>query len=618
MAAGALANQDVRWWRPEVGSADWWFAHAPIEEVAGLLATSYIRRHRAARSVPGLHLVDRGIAQLEAVIAATVSVREGLEEADARTRAAELLSTWSSDLEEAEHNEFAILLLHGSDPAADAEVSLSREAMASSRYVGYERALNRILHQQAAESRYDRVVHVNQRPIVPVQNEIRQAIGEDLDLRPALADVHIVAIGGMSESGKSTAAAHLANKHGYARLKIGWLIDTAAGRHRVVEPYKVDSDQLAELCIDALERYCQAHYFVRRVTIESLHRDGFAHSLRKLLGAGLTIVYLECPEPTRRGRGLAGPIDVADRDRVKRLRGAERVRDVADLVVDNGGSSQLLFGQLDRFHAEREWQRCSPRAVVIDGLRIPKHLKQYLDELITTLPKPDLSMVAITGSGAQGAFRPGWSDLDILLVTRDGLATGAGIGDIRKALESVSRHKGGVKVGVTVISEAELSAGALHDRALHALGMTADGREAILWRREGFVLPRPPDAVDNAASVDALPMVVFQIRRHLLAGVPDFRALYKCAAMFAKIVLRARQGDDRPNDGDALRAFCTGHLDRVDVRLADAAAQDRGTLTEVAAELVDWWVGSFQAGRGSHDHLREGLAAVHAAPDLPS
>lgn len=53
VAAGALANQDVRWWRPEVGSADWWFAHGPIEEVAGLLATSYIRRHRAARSFRG-------------------------------------------------------------------------------------------------------------------------------------------------------------------------------------------------------------------------------------------------------------------------------------------------------------------------------------------------------------------------------------------------------------------------------------------------------------------------------------------------------------------------------------------------------------------------------------
>lgn len=42
-----------------------------------------------------------------------------------------------------------------------------------------------------------------------------------------------VAIGGLSESGKSTTAQHLHHRHGFARLKIGYLFGLAAVRHRI-------------------------------------------------------------------------------------------------------------------------------------------------------------------------------------------------------------------------------------------------------------------------------------------------------------------------------------------------------------------------------------------------
>jgi hypothetical protein len=102
----------------------------------------------------------------------------------------------------------------------------------------------------------------------------------------------VVALGGLSESGKSTAGAYLAARHGYARLKIGYLLETAAARRQVADVYALDAAGIAELLADGLEDYCRAHRFQRRVSIESLHRANVTAELAKLLGPSLRVAYL--------------------------------------------------------------------------------------------------------------------------------------------------------------------------------------------------------------------------------------------------------------------------------------------------------------------------------------
>jgi hypothetical protein len=59
--AGSLDAYDPRWRTiTALGMADWWFDQASIEEVADVLACSYLERARQAPS-SGLRLVDRGI-----------------------------------------------------------------------------------------------------------------------------------------------------------------------------------------------------------------------------------------------------------------------------------------------------------------------------------------------------------------------------------------------------------------------------------------------------------------------------------------------------------------------------------------------------------------------------
>jgi hypothetical protein len=159
----------------------------------------------------------------------------------------------------------------------------------------------------------------------------------------SLERVRIVALGGLSESGKSTAGHYLQARHGHARLKIGYLLRVAGELRGIPDVYALDATAQAELLVEALEEFCTAHRFQRRLSIESLHRGETTRELVKLLGARLTVVYLDVEAGVREARGAHGPTDVRERDEVKRARGAERIRDFADLVVDNNGPRAALY-----------------------------------------------------------------------------------------------------------------------------------------------------------------------------------------------------------------------------------------------------------------------------------
>ncbi|MFJ1711853.1 SDR family NAD(P)-dependent oxidoreductase [Streptomyces sp. NPDC088260] len=95
-SAGPLDHYDPRWNAIKAGGlARWWFETGPVEEVADVLATSYLERSRHPFSSP-VRLLDRGIPMLEASVAATVAVREDLDAAQATDRARLLLASYET------------------------------------------------------------------------------------------------------------------------------------------------------------------------------------------------------------------------------------------------------------------------------------------------------------------------------------------------------------------------------------------------------------------------------------------------------------------------------------------------------------------------------------------
>jgi hypothetical protein len=590
--AGRLDDFDARWQQAHAqGIADWWFTDAPLEEIADMLACSYLERARHARQREGLVLMDRGRSMLEASVVATAAVRLGLDHEHAADHARRLLAPYDGDLDQAFADMAEIMLLHADDPATGATRSLSRERSTTARYRAYQHVLNRHLHQRPHPS--STTIVTGTQPVIQVQRRLCRLLSDHgIDvLPPAICGVHVIALGGLSECGKSSAGAYLAEHHGSAQLKIGYLLDVAAARHRISDVYALPPPLAAELLVDELDRYCAAHHYQEIVSIESLHSRDLSAALKPLLGDGVTVAYLDVDLRVRQERGTAGPGDVSKRDTVKRSRGAEEVKALADVVVDNNGTRYALHHRLDRLVRERSWPLVSPRLTSIDTLGLPNHLTGFLEALTGELTPALVDLVAVTGSASRGGYLGGWSDLDILLLA-DGEPDTAVIGDV------VARHEPrleGVKLGLTLISTAECRAGVLPSRLLHTLASITAGTTPVLWHSPGLRLPRPTTGAVTAASAADATAAAVQIRRLLIRRPLQVRSLYKQTALLAKIVLGA-EGQHHAGDADALSVFLT--LTDLTVTAAELPGYTAPeTVTDLARQVLNWWLASLREAR---------------------
>ncbi|MGW0879368.1 nucleotidyltransferase domain-containing protein [Streptomyces sp. NPDC002671] len=592
-SAGPLDHYDPRWAVIKAdGMARWWFETGPVEEVADVLATSYLERSRHPFSAP-VRLLDRGIPMLEASVAATVAVRENLGTAQAADRTRLLLSPYETDLRAAEQDEYALVLLHCGDPEEGTRRSLSHEVTVTDTYAAYQRHLHEQINRLVDDGRFPMSIRIGDRPTVTIQDEVRQLLAPLHPSVPgrALAGVHVTALGGMSESGKSTAGEYLRTHHGHARLKIGHLIEDAASRAGIPDPYRLGSVVQAELIVDALDRFCQAHHFLDSVSIESLHDFDSTAELARMLGSQLTIVYLDASETTRTRRGTAGAQDVADRDVVKSVRGADKIASIAHEVIGNDGPRLELERRLDRIALDHRWPEHQPSTMPVNALGLPVHLESYLAEFLdrTTGPQPLIDLLAVTGSGARGKYQHGWSDLDVFVV-----ADASSLDGIRQVLAELEAELGGVKLGMTVLTRAECRAGAVTSRLLHVLALIGSGALVPLWSAPGLALPAPDAATDIDVSLRDGIQAAIEIRRQLLKGAPDLRSLYKVTALLAKIQLRFN-GIECPSDSDALTVLLDAK--RQDPSAVTTARTERPAAEALATLVLQSWLDTLPGER---------------------
>ncbi|MEU8436795.1 nucleotidyltransferase domain-containing protein [Streptomyces sp. NPDC029216] len=584
--AGALHDHDSRWTDIQGDMAGWWFETSRIEEFVDVLASSYLARS-AAPGVGSLRLFDRGIPMLEASVAATVAVRENLAAPAAADRARALLEPWATDLRVAENAELSLYLAFSNEIDKNVAHSLAHQASVTPPYDRYQQALHERLHVMATEEgRFSHTVLIGGRSIVEVQREIRRLLHPRHPAVPARAldGVQIIALAGLSESGKSSAGEYLRMRHGHARLKIGWLLDTAAAHAGLADPYAVTEVVQAELIVDALDRYLTAHHYLTDVTIESLHSLESTAELRRLLGRQVTVTYLDTPMAARRARSETGADDVVVRDLVKESRGADRIAGIADEVIDNSGTRLGLERRLDALFLDRHWPARHPETQPVNMLGLPISLESYLHKLLdrtTGGADPVVDLLAVTGSAAKGRYRSGWSDLDVLVV-----ADNARLGPLADVLAELRPDLEGVKLGVSVVTLAECRTGNLSVRLQHVLAQIGAGAITPLWVRNGLRLPAPDPAAIVAATVMNGVQATFDIRRQILAGAGDLHALYKVTALSAKVQLEFRRVPVSA-DEDALTTLLGAHGH--DTSLARTARTDRAAALEVARIVLDLW-----------------------------
>ena len=200
----------------------------------------------------------------------------------------------------------------------------------------------------------------------------------------------------------------------------------------------------------------------------------------------------------------------------------------------------------------------------------------------------------MTGSGARGEYQHGWSDLDVLAVAGpDKLSL------LRDVLAELAGQLSGVKLGFTVVSEAECAAGAVTPRLLHTLALIGAGQLPVLWCDGSLALPCPDREADALASLGDGVAGAIEIRRQLTRPALDLRSLYKVTALVAKVGLRA-DGEEHPGDADALHSL----IERFPGPFADlghdvivAARHDEQAATDLAHAVLAWWLSALPAAK---------------------
>ncbi|MGH3736184.1 MAG: hypothetical protein ACRDT6_11275 [Micromonosporaceae bacterium] len=552
---GTIDRWHPRWMEVSAGDfARWWFSDSTTEEHVALVLDSHAAR-LCARSAVALE--DRGYPMLVAVCAATAAVKENLSERDALERVTRMVTTRDVLSRRSVH----VLLRHSSDPAREAALALQRDAQEPSEvYAAYQLALANILEIQVGEGRYDAVVVRGDRPILDIQRDIRLAVAASrvtVDQLPEVVPERVWVLGGLSESGKSTVGELLRDEHGVTRLKIGYLLDVAAARARISDPYEQWSEpEEAERLAEELLRFTSATK-APRISLESAHRYEATVHLRRVLGADRChVVYVDAGQSERAGRTAETTAQLNRRDTIKTERGAARLADAADWVIRNNGSLAVLKLAVARLAAREDGsvQRLESGK---PAPRIGPWLRTAVDHLVDD----EVVAVVATGTTSGAGWLDGWSDVD-LLVVRNTLPAAW----LRQAHERLGAPAD-LKVGLSCFTTSEVEARLVPPRVIHALRRLHQERQGLLFCRAGYRLPFPPLPVSDHMSRGDLGLALMVLRRLVSVSDVDVRAVYKHVLLVMKILLRACG-----TELDAHHAVCTEFARRfpdADIKLPD-------------------------------------------------
>ncbi|MGH4014752.1 MAG: hypothetical protein ACRDSL_12665 [Pseudonocardiaceae bacterium] len=479
---------------------------------------------------------------LRATCAATAALKDDLSP----TKALRLVDHLAADLPTAApRREVHVLLRRSADPAREAAEALRREPKpANERYAAYQRTLAEILALQAERGEYHAVLDLGDAPILDVQRRLRGRLADlGVEVQPLPDDVldRLWVLGGMSESGKSTVGELLRDEHGVTRLKIGYLLEVAAMRAGTADPYECWSErEQAERLTEEILRFAETTK-ARTISLESAHRFEATAHLKRVWGDRCQVVYVDADATIRASRAAETETRLRGRDATKRERGADRIADIADHVIDNSVPLSALKLTVNRMVSTVDLPR-----VALDASG-PVTQSGWLGQATDHVLDDHVALVLATGSTGTASWRDGWSDLD-LLVVRD-TAPVAWLRGVAGSLPAPD----GIEVGLSVFTSADIDALRVPPRVVQALRRAAQG-VGVLYRRAGYLLPVPVSVHGDRTSRGELGLVLMTTRRLLAHDRPDVRAVHKHLVLLAKILLRA-DGHDLHDVDDVLTAF---------------------------------------------------------------
>lgn len=335
---------------------DWWWNSSEEDFVCTIYAALGRRsQHTMNGEETTFALLDRGKVMFDAVIAAVFATKSKEGDLDeARLRRYSIIQENSLQVP---GEELAILLKHGKTLEDSVRISLERENKpVDDRYRRYQTFLQRELQYQEDHGAYQHTILASGPDTHrEVQDEIRRVVKsyrDDPQLTPVLHNItRVYALSGLSESGKSTFAQKPCEHFGPSlafRSKIVYFNDEASETMRK-SLYELSEKEQATLLLHGLERFSYRYYWLKILTVESLHRDTVAMWLKTWMGDKLQIIFVDTSEALRLERSLVPLNDLVINDDMKRERGVELIRQRADFILDNNGSLDDSLQQLLRY-----------------------------------------------------------------------------------------------------------------------------------------------------------------------------------------------------------------------------------------------------------------------------
>lgn len=333
-----LVKYDERW--PDykgTSMGKWWFEDVSPDLFVDIILSSL--KKRSADTAGGkISIHDRSVNMFKAVVAATFLTRGIQREVDILN----FVDTAFEEVQALYSEETEIVLIPSDEYQSSIQMyldSINFETETFSeqneiRYQRYQSFLKKMLEVYVYPLAQPIIVDA---PIVDIQNRIRSLLNGDLslNLQQFLSDdTLIIALGGLSECGKSSFANHFRGRHGFFRLKQKYFYDLVESHYGVIKP---------DLVVLEMLRFFQSHTITKNFTLESLHDPAIPAMLKLFFGTRAKIVFIDtsiqvrslrCADEEKCDIEQAKRL-IAGKDALKIARGAELVKAIADQVVNN-------------------------------------------------------------------------------------------------------------------------------------------------------------------------------------------------------------------------------------------------------------------------------------------
>ena len=338
---------------------NWWFSSSTPEEFCDIIYASLQARNKDISTIKKpIIIVDKGVCNFDARVIATLISRNVDKETvySLVKKYKEKYDVYSMEdvnlflkLDGGFEEQLEVMNRRGKNDGFSVE--------AQNIYRNYQKIQNIILTQQLDKNLYT-VINAS-RKIDEVYEDIIETLSKELNNRVGCISKQrqVVGIGGLSESGKSTAGRLLLENFNIPNFKFKYIARLITDKYGVQPENNIFSNHkkiLAPLMCDEIANLLNNMYYWNIVSFESLHDFELTDAMKKVLPLNYNIVFLNTDKQIRVDRN-AKSLNVSyddsiklvnQKDEGKVLEGALKILTITDYIINNDGSIDGLSEQL--------------------------------------------------------------------------------------------------------------------------------------------------------------------------------------------------------------------------------------------------------------------------------